>query len=64
MSAERKFLCLFCEGECSLEYYKNEAGSDEIYMLLSLWKLCIKHARELDEANASREKKEIEMAVA
>lgn len=57
----KKFQCLFCDGECALEYYLTEASSEEIAGLLALWKVCTPHAQEISD---SLTKKEAEKATA
>lgn len=47
--------CLVCEGEISLEYYLTKATCEEVANLLMFWKLCVRHARKIDDANMKRE---------
>lgn len=54
-------LCIFCDGEASIEYYEKHVNADEIYWTLANWKMCTAHARRLDEAH---QKREIEKTVA
>ena len=60
----KKHLCLFFYCEANMSYYNTIASRDEIQNVFLLWKVCTKHARELDEANQIAEKREIERTVA
>ena len=44
-----------------MDYYTQKATVEEIAGILMLWKVCVAHARELDEA---QQRKEIERTVA
>lgn len=50
-----KFQCVVCDGEVNLEYYLHEATPEEVAMILMMIKLCVKHARMIDDANMKRE---------
>lgn len=47
--------CAFCDGAASIEAYQKESTADEIYALLALFKICVKHAQELDKINSERD---------
>ena len=49
-------LCLFCDGECSVEAYRKDGTLEEILDLLMRWKICAKHAQELDKIHEEKEK--------
>lgn len=50
-----KFECTVCDGEADLEYYTTKATPEEVAAILMLFKLCVPHARAIDEANIKRE---------
>lgn len=56
-SSEKKpaHKCVFCDKECSLEYYLNEATVEEVEIVLVHIKVCTKHARQVDDANMKRQ---------
>ena len=61
----KKFECLFCDGECTMEAYRNEkVEAVEVEAVLALWKVCVPHAQELDRLHTEKEKREIARSVA
>ena len=50
-----KFKCVVCDTQCSLEYYEKEANADEVKALLSLWKICPAHEKQITESLNTRQ---------
>lgn len=47
--------CAICDSEMDLEYYTKKASSEEVAAVLALIKICVSHARQIDDANMKRD---------
>ena len=61
MASKTKKLCLICDGECSIDWLKEEATLEQGQCVLIGFKLCTKHATETNDILVKRE---LEMQVA